>query len=172
MGDTRNDPSAAVTIRRACPVSLLVTVTVVPCIAPPVWSCTVPFKEPTGTCARPRTTPHAAMHNNDPLSRTRLNMFPLQNVVRVNNARRVRLITVDLRCQGGCGSGVRTTLLSVNTPLAIFAGTAAPRIGLALSALHVAAAQTAPQGFLYKHLQSFGPEAKFTPQTRKQRLHA
>ena len=62
------------------------------------------------------------------------------------------------------------TLLSVNTPLAIFAGTAAPRIGLALSALHVAAAQTAPQGFLYKHLQSFGPEAKFTPQTRKQRL--
>ena len=35
--------------------------------------------------------------------------------------------------------------MSVNTPLAIFAGTAAPRIGLVLSALHVAAAQTAPQ---------------------------
>ena len=46
------------------------------------------------------------------------------------------------------------------------------RIGLLLAALHVAAAQTAPQTFLYKQLQSFQAQAKFTPQTRKQRLHA
>ena len=46
------------------------------------------------------------------------------------------------------------------------------RIGLALAALHVVAAQTAPQTFLYKYLQSFEPDAKFTPQTRKERLHA
>lgn len=41
-----------------------------------------------------------------------------------------------------------------------------------LSALRVATAQIAPQGFLYKHLQSFDAEAKLTPQTRKQQLHA
>jgi hypothetical protein len=40
-----------------------------------------------------------------------------------------------------------------------------------LSALHVAAVQTAHQGFLYTHLQSFDAEAKFTPQTRKHQLH-
>ena len=46
------------------------------------------------------------------------------------------------------------------------------RIGLALATLRLAAAQTAPETFLYKQLQSFEPEAKFTPQTRKERLHA
>jgi hypothetical protein len=46
------------------------------------------------------------------------------------------------------------------------------RIGLALCVLRVAAAQTAPQDFLYKHLQSFEAEAKSRPPTRKERLHA
>jgi hypothetical protein len=35
----------------------------------------VPFKDPTGTCARLGMAPHAAMHNNDTLSRTRFNIF-------------------------------------------------------------------------------------------------
>jgi hypothetical protein len=46
------------------------------------------------------------------------------------------------------------------------------RLGLALWVVHGAAAQSAPQGLLYKHLQAFEAEAKFTPQTRKERLHA
>jgi hypothetical protein len=41
----------------------------------------------------------------------------------------------------------------------------------AFAALHPAAAQTTPQTFLYKQLQSFEPQEKFKPQTRKQRLH-
>jgi len=77
-------------------------------------------------------------------------------------------------------------LSELSAPLAISAGvfrgihpgmtgTAAVRIArivLVLSALHLAAAQTALQGFLHTHLQSFEAEAKFTPQTRKQRLNA
>jgi len=46
------------------------------------------------------------------------------------------------------------------------------RIAVLFCALRVAAAQTAPRAFLYKQLQSFEAEAKFTRQTSKQRLHA
>jgi hypothetical protein len=51
-------------------------------------------------------------------------------------------------------------------------GVRTARIALLFWTLHVAAAQTTAQTFLYKHLQSFEAEAKFKPQTRKQRLHA
>lgn len=53
-------------------------------------------------------------------------------------------------------------------PIAAYAA----RIGLLLSVLPAASAQTSPQGFLYTHLQSFEAKARFTPQTHKQRLHA
>jgi hypothetical protein len=46
------------------------------------------------------------------------------------------------------------------------------RIALLLSTLHVAAGQSSPEAFLYKELQSFEPQARFKPQTPKQRLHA
>jgi len=46
------------------------------------------------------------------------------------------------------------------------------RFGLALWVVHGPAAQSAPRGFPYKHLQAFEAEAKFTPQTRRERLHA
>ncbi len=45
------------------------------------------------------------------------------------------------------------------------------RLALALLTLHMGLAQTATQSFLYKQLQSFEPDAKFKPQTGKQRLH-
>ena|SRR5579862_5859387 len=52
----------------------------------------------------------------------------------------------------------------------VFARTAG--IVVLLAMLRTASAQTPPQTFLYKYLQSFEASAKYTPQTRRERWHS
>lgn len=60
---------------------------------------------------------------------------------------------------------------SVHLLMTVAVAVRTTRIALVLLALHVAAAQTMFQGFLYQHLQSFEAGARLTPQTRMQQLH-